>query len=215
VELLAELDPQLITKTRLGARKAQELYRSVRPWRSDELLPLELVQIDHTQLDVMVVDESQRMVLGRPWLTLAIDVASRVVTGFYVSLDAPAAISVAIVLTHAVLPKDLWSDETRDRQTAKGRSHLRTPRPARQGSGLRAQAKRAVEYKHVAVEVPLRSPQIEYDARCDQWVPRGGVLRCLIHDEELRLVVEIDDHELRLEEFGKLLAKVFGLGHAN
>jgi hypothetical protein len=77
VELLAELDPQLITKTRLGARKAQELYRSVRPWHSDELLPLELVQIDHTQLDVMVVDESQRMVLGQPWLTLAIDVASR------------------------------------------------------------------------------------------------------------------------------------------
>jgi putative transposase len=105
---LAELDPQLITKTRLGARKAQELYRPVRPWHSDELLPLDLVQIDHTQLDVMVVDESQRRVLGRPWLTLAIDVASRVVTGFYVSLDAPAAISVALVLTHAVLPKDLW-----------------------------------------------------------------------------------------------------------
>jgi putative transposase len=105
---LAELDPQLITKTRLGARKAQELYRPVRPWHSDELLPLELVQIDHTQLHVMVVDESQRRVLGRPWLTLAIDVASRVVTGFYVSLDAPAAISVALVLTHAVLPKDLW-----------------------------------------------------------------------------------------------------------
>jgi putative transposase len=65
-----------------------------------------LVQIDHTQLDVMVVDESQRLVLGRPWL--AIDVASRVVTGFYVSLDARAAISVAMVLTHGVLPKDLW-----------------------------------------------------------------------------------------------------------
>jgi hypothetical protein len=35
---------------------------------------------------------------------------------------------------------------------------------------LRAQAKRAVEYKHVAVEVPLGSLQIEYDASCDQWV---------------------------------------------
>jgi putative transposase len=27
---------------------------------------------------------------------------------FYVSLDAPAAISVSMVLTQAVLPKDLW-----------------------------------------------------------------------------------------------------------
>jgi hypothetical protein len=64
----------------------------------------------------------------------------------------------------------------------------------------------------VAVEVPLGSPQIEYDARCDQWVSIGGVLRCLIHDEGLRLVVEIDDHELRLEEFGKLLTRYSGWG---
>ena len=41
---------------------------------------------------------------------------------------------------------------------------------------LRAQAKRAAEYKHVAVEVPLGSVQIEYLTRCDQWVPRG---RCI------------------------------------
>jgi hypothetical protein len=38
---------------------------------------------------------------------------------------------------------------------------------------LRAQAKRAAEYKHVAVEVPLGSAQTEYRARSDQWVPRG------------------------------------------
>jgi hypothetical protein len=38
---------------------------------------------------------------------------------------------------------------------------------------LRAQAKRAAEYKHVAVEAPLGSAQIEYVDRCDQWVPRG------------------------------------------
>ena len=77
---------------------------------------------------------------------------------------------------------------------------------------LQDQAKRAAEYKHVAVEVRLGSAQIEYDARCDQWVPRGGVLRCLIHDEELQLVVEIDDQELRLEEFGKLLTTYSGWG---
>src|SRR5262249_34935577 len=49
---------------------------------------------------------------------------------------------------------------------------------------LRIQAERAAEYKHVALEVPLGSAQIEYLARCDQWVPRGSVLRCLIHDDE-------------------------------
>jgi putative transposase len=48
------------------------------------------------------------MLLVRPWLTLAIDVASRTVIGFYVSLETPSAVSVALALTHAVLPKDLW-----------------------------------------------------------------------------------------------------------
>ena len=78
---------------------------------------------------------------------------------------------------------------------------------------LRAQAKRAAEYKHVAVEVPLGSAQIEYRAGSDQWAPRGGVLRCLIHDdEEHQLVVEIDEQELRLQEFGKLLTTYAGWG---
>jgi putative transposase len=105
---LAALDPRVVTQARRGARAAQQQYEPVGRSPFDGLLPLELVQIDHAQLDVIVVDEGRRRTLGRPWLTLAIDVASRVVTGFYVSLDAPAAVSVALVLTQAVLPKDLW-----------------------------------------------------------------------------------------------------------
>jgi hypothetical protein len=77
---------------------------------------------------------------------------------------------------------------------------------------LRAQAKRAAEYKHVAVEVPLGSAQIEYHARSDQWVPRGSVLRCLIHDNDLQLVVDVDEQELQLEQFGKLLTTYAGWG---
>jgi len=62
---------------------------------------------------------------------------------------------------------------------------------------LRAQAKLGAEYKHVAVEVPLGSPQIKYFARGYQWCPRGGVLRCLVEDDENgQLVVGIDDQEL-------------------
>jgi putative transposase len=44
--------------------------------------PLEVVQMDHTKADVFVVDEETRQPLGRPWLTLAMDVCSRMVTGF-------------------------------------------------------------------------------------------------------------------------------------
>jgi hypothetical protein len=49
---------------------------------------------------------------------------------------------------------------------------------------LRNDAKQAAEYKHVVFEVPLGSAQIEYFARCDQWVPRSCVLRCLIQVAE-------------------------------
>ena len=79
--------------------------------------------------------------------------------------------------------------------------------------GLRAQAQVASEHKHVAIEVPLNSEQIQYSKRCDQWVPRGGVLCCLIEDDsEKTVVVRIDDHELSLEEFGRLLTTYSGWG---
>ena len=45
--------------------------------------PLEIVQVDHTRAGIIVVDEETREPIGSPWLTLAIDVFSRMVTGFY------------------------------------------------------------------------------------------------------------------------------------
>jgi hypothetical protein len=78
---------------------------------------------------------------------------------------------------------------------------------------LRAQAQLAADYKHVAVEVPLGSPQIKYSPRANQWSPRAGVLRCLIEDdEEGRLEVVIDDEQLTLEQFGRMLTTYAGWG---
>jgi len=70
--------------------------------------PLNLIQIDHTKLDIIVVDEQQRLPIGRPWITLAIDVFSRMVTGFYISLDPPGAVATGLCIAHAVLPKEAW-----------------------------------------------------------------------------------------------------------
>jgi hypothetical protein len=78
---------------------------------------------------------------------------------------------------------------------------------------LRNGAKLAADYKHVAVEVPLGSPQIEYFKAGKQWTPRGGVLRCLIDDDEnMQAVIQIDDKELQIEEFGRLLRTYAGWG---
>jgi putative transposase len=70
--------------------------------------PLSLVQIDHTLVDVIVVDSVTRAPIQRPWLTVAIDVCSRCVAGFHLSLEPPSATSVALCIAHAALPKDAW-----------------------------------------------------------------------------------------------------------
>lgn len=70
--------------------------------------PLAVVQIDHTPVDVMLVDDIHRKPIDRPWVTVAIDVFSRMTVGYYLSFDAPSTTSVAMCLSHAMLPKDEW-----------------------------------------------------------------------------------------------------------
>ena len=76
-----------------------------------------------------------------------------------------------------------------------------------------AMEQRAAEYEHVAVEVPPGSPQIKYFEPGDQWTPRGAVLRCIIDDnEDGEAVITIDDQELSMPEFGRLLTTYAGWG---
>lgn len=79
---------------------------------------------------------------------------------------------------------------------------------------IRIRQKRAEEYNHIAVEIPPGRPQIEYSSRCEQWSPRGGVLRCIIDDggPDGEPTIWIDDRELSLYEFGKLLRTFAGWG---
>ena len=70
--------------------------------------PLDLVQVDHTPVDLILVDPLDREPVGRPWLTVAIDAYSRCIAGFYVTLEAPSATSVGLCLTHAAMDKAPW-----------------------------------------------------------------------------------------------------------
>ena len=80
---LNDLDPSLVMKERIGGKAADSVFRPVGvPTTKAQTLPMDLVQIDHTPVDVIVVDERDRLPIGRPWLSLAIDVATRTVPGF-------------------------------------------------------------------------------------------------------------------------------------
>ena len=65
-------------------------------------------QIDHTKVDIILVDEKDRIPIGRPWITLVIDVYSRMVVGWYVSFDPPGTLGTGICISNAILPKDVW-----------------------------------------------------------------------------------------------------------
>lgn len=67
----------------------------------------------------------------------------------------------------------------------------------------------AASYEHVAVEIPPGQPQIRFNKECNQWVPRGDVLRCFIDDVDS---ICIDDQKLSLEEFGRLIGTHVGWG---
>ena len=78
---------------------------------------------------------------------------------------------------------------------------------------LEAQAERAASVDRTLVEVPPGRPQIAYYARGDQWTPRGEVLRCHIEDDAERgTLVLIDDVELDMAAFGRLLGTFAGFG---
>ncbi len=68
--------------------------------------PLEIVQIDHTPLDIMVVDEIMRKPIGRPYITIALDIFSRMVYGFYVTLQDPSFFSAGQALYMGIMPKN-------------------------------------------------------------------------------------------------------------
>lgn len=67
--------------------------------------PMAVIQIDHTPADIILVDDKHRKPIGRPYITVAIDIYSRMITGYYISLDAPSVTSVGMCLSRSILPK--------------------------------------------------------------------------------------------------------------
>ena len=103
VARVKSIDLQKRAKRR-GESKIEKSTEAV-PGSLSPSRPLELVQIDHTRADIFVVDEETRQPIGRPWLTLAMDVCSRMVTGFYVTMSAPSRLSTSLCLLHSVFDK--------------------------------------------------------------------------------------------------------------
>ena len=91
---------------RQGNRKLARTKYEPAPGKFEAEYPMQLVEIDHTPVDLILVDDEHREPIGRPWITVAIDIYSRMIVGYYLSLNAPSVTSVAMCITNTVLPKD-------------------------------------------------------------------------------------------------------------
>ena len=104
---IARLDPVRQASAREGPDAARAL-RAAGGTAPPVAAVLEQVQIDHTVVDVIVVDERYRLPVGRPYVTAGIDVFSRCITGLVVTLEAPSALSAGLCLAHMATDKQAW-----------------------------------------------------------------------------------------------------------
>ncbi len=97
-----------------AAREGIEL--ATRKFRSNGSVPiprrrLEIVEIDHTPLDLFVIDEDRGIALGRPTLTLAICRKTKMPWGFYIGFDGCSADAVLACIEHGIKPKIYVKDD--------------------------------------------------------------------------------------------------------
>lgn len=81
--------------------------------------PFEIGHIDHTELDVELVDSRTGANLGRPWLTILLDAHTRLVLASFLTFDPPSYRSCMAVIRNAVrrhgrIPKTIVVDQGSD-----------------------------------------------------------------------------------------------------
>ena len=75
-----------------------------------------------------------------------------------------------------------------------------------------------IDYDHVAVEIPVGKPQIEFDKCFNQWSMKGDVIRGYIgcnsdtEDGAMEPAIEVDGKIVSWKEFGKMLMTFEGWG---
>jgi len=120
--VIVGLDRGLLALAHHGPDAYRDRYELV--LRRESVHPNDIWQADHTQLDVMVVNEKGSP--ARPWLTVILDDHSRAIAGYTVFIGEPSAAQTALALRQAIwrkedpawrvcgLPATLYSDHGGD-----------------------------------------------------------------------------------------------------
>ncbi|MCW7555916.1 Mu transposase C-terminal domain-containing protein [Endozoicomonas gorgoniicola] len=104
LDRLEKLTPYEKKSARYGKRKAKIEFSPIAEGVKTTRV-MERVCVDHTKLDLFVVDSETLMPIGRPWLTLAIDEYSRSIVGFYISFRDPDFIVLIKLIRNIIQQK--------------------------------------------------------------------------------------------------------------
>lgn len=109
---LAELYAFEVAVARYGEKEAERRFAPHLGARAVSRI-LELVEIDHSPVDILVTDENG-IVIGRPTITVVLDRKSRCCLGYHLSLAGHGTQAVFAALRHALLPKTYLRDRYAD-----------------------------------------------------------------------------------------------------
>ncbi|WP_241330093.1 helix-turn-helix domain-containing protein [Chryseobacterium arthrosphaerae] len=103
-----EISEEEKVKQRYGKKVSDNKFRPIRGNFPHAHYPLSVVQIDHTPVDIILVDEIFRQPFNKPYLTVAIDVYSRMILGINISFDPPGAMGTGLCISNAILGKETY-----------------------------------------------------------------------------------------------------------
>ncbi len=96
-----KLDPYIVNVARHGKRVA-DLMAKAAGQSIITYAPLQLVEIDTHDLDIILIDPETFETIGRPYLALAIEVYTRVIIGMFISFYPASAITTLAVIKDMV-----------------------------------------------------------------------------------------------------------------
>ncbi|WP_047237728.1 DDE-type integrase/transposase/recombinase [Chromobacterium subtsugae] len=102
--MFRRIDAYDLTALKYGKNAADRRFRIFKNGPVVEHI-LQRVEVDHTPLDLFLIDDFYQLPLGRPTLTILIDVYSRFPIGHFISFGPPSVEAVVGALRHAILPK--------------------------------------------------------------------------------------------------------------
>lgn len=120
---IKKIDAERVAEKRKGKRSAYQIrpfylvLDFTTPRHGDR--PFEIAHIDHTELDIELINPRTLENLGRPWLTLMVDAYSRRILAYYISFEPPSYRSCMNVmrncgLRHRCLPQIIVVDNGKE-----------------------------------------------------------------------------------------------------